>query len=181
MNCTTCSLSLSHTHTQITAWRFSTSLASRLHMWQSMPIMKELRSCKTCNVIEFNSSYVNYRHLAFLCDPDDTTRFSNCYHPQGAMSPAAPGYSLSSVRVRRTYICLHHLTSPSHHSQVQPRRSALPHMSCPTSQFYNCGRRSPRPPPQHILQDYCLRPLIYHPLDIHQPACSTRRHHHHSH
>jgi DNA-directed RNA polymerase II subunit RPB1 len=38
-------------------------------------IMKELR-----NVIEFDGSYVNYRHLALLCDLMTHPGFANGYH-----------------------------------------------------------------------------------------------------
>jgi hypothetical protein len=81
---------------------------------------------------------------------------------------------LATVRVRRTYIRLHRLTSLSHRSQVRRRRSALPHMSRRHSMIVVV-----LPPPRHTLQR--LQPLIYHHLDIHLLARGIRRHHRHSH
>ena len=76
---------------------------------------------------------------------------------------------LATVRVRRTYIRLHRLTSPSHRSRVRQHHSALPHTSRSHSTIVVV-----LPLPRHTLQR--LRSSIYHHLDIHRLARSTHRH-----
>src|SRR5258707_8151682 len=80
----------------------------------------------------------------------------------------------ATVRVRQTYIRLHHLTFRSHRSRVRRRRSALLHTS-----HHHFTIVAVLPPPRHTLRR--PQPLIYHHLDIHQLVRGTRPHLRHSH